>query len=106
MTSTEVLRLIDAGYTKAEIDALINDVDINATSESDNSDSNNNSESTNVDTNVSNKNDTDNVSNAAILAALNMLNKNMQEFNRNHTTDDTNTNIGESTTNIMAKMFR
>ena len=94
MTSNEVLKLIDAGFTKAEIDALMIDKATETATET---------AATDTTSTVN-----DNVSNLALLTAINNLTKAVQESNRNNITSDGNTQAQttESVTDIMSKMFK
>ena len=113
--SEQIFKLIDAGYSKAEIDALMNDVEVNNTKvePSDNSEVNN-EKSTNENGNATEtKNEettstvNDAVSNTVLLTAINNLTKAIQENNRNTTTSDGNVNsASESVSDILSKCLK
>lgn len=116
MTKAEqIFKLIEAGYSKAEIDTLMNDVEVNNTKfkPSDNSEVNNeNSTNENGNATETKKEETaptvnDVVSNTVLLTAINNLTKAIQENNRNTTTSDGNVNgATESVSDILSKCLK
>lgn len=116
MTKAEqIFKLIEAGYSKAEIDTLMNDIEVYNTKvePSDNSEVNN-EKSTNENGNATEtkKEETaptvnDAVSNTVLLTAINNLTKAIQENNRNTTTSDGNVNgSSESVSDILSKCLK
>lgn len=117
MTKAEqIFKLIEAGYSKAEIDVLMNDAEVNNNTKvepSDNSDVNK-AKSTNENGNATEtkKEETaptvnDTVSNTVLLTAINNLTKAIQENNRNTTTSDGNINgASESVSDILSKCLK
>lgn len=107
MTSNEVLKLIDAGFTKAEIDALMIEKATETVTEKATETVTEKATETETATDTTSTVN-DNVSNLALLTAINNLTKAVQESNRNNITSDGNTQTPttESVTDIMSKMFK
>ena len=118
MKSEQILKLIDAGYSKAEIDTLMNDYEVNKVNDTDGTPStegevnNENSTNGNATTTETATNDTvstvnDSVSNTVLLTEINNLTKAIQENNRNTTTSDGNVNSAtESVSDILSKCLK
>ena len=91
MNSKEVLKLIDAGYTKAEIDALLMDVEQPADG-NEKTPEQGTEKATEKETEKTPEQpvtvSTETVSNVALLTAINNLTKVIQENNRNSVTTD------------------
>ena len=112
--SEQIFKLIEAGYSKAEIDAIMMDNEVNNTSAGDPS-----TGASEVNSNVTVSNETtpaptetkstasDDVSNVALLTAITNLTKVIQESNRNTSTSDGNVNnVTESVTDILGKCLK
>ena len=112
--SEQIFKLIEAGYSKAEIDAIMMDNEVNNTSTDDPSIG-----AGEVNSNVTSSNETtpaptetkstasDDVSNVALLTAITNLTKVIQESNRNTSTSDGNVNnVTESVTDILGKCLK
>lgn len=112
--SEQIFKLIEAGYSKAEIDAIMMDNEVNNTSAGDPS-----TGAGEVNSNVTSSNETtpaptetkptasDDVSNVALLTAITNLTKVIQESNRNTSTSDGNVNnVTESVTDILGKCLK
>lgn len=112
--SETIMKLIEAGYTKAEIDAIMIDQETNTagtTKEVEPS-------TAGVDSNVTEQVTTqataetastvnDAISNAVLLTAINNLTQAIQEQNRNSITSDGNVNATtESASDILAKTLK
>ena len=112
--SEQIFKLIEAGYSKAEIDAIMMDNEVNNTSAGVPS-----AGAGDVNSNVATSNETapattetkstasDDVSNVALLTAITNLTKVIQESNRNTSTSDGNVNnVTESVTDILGKCLK
>lgn len=114
--SETIMKLIEAGYTKAEIDAIMIDQETNTagtTKEVEPS-------TAGVDSNVTTQTQTttqataetastvnDAISNAVLLTAINNLTQAIQEQNRNSVTSDGNVNATtENVSDILAKTLK
>ena len=118
MTNLErIEKLIDAGYTKAEIDALMFDQTPPSQSGDNKGVDNNESKSnetkpteanTETASTVANNTQTvnDQVSNVALLTAINNLTKTIQQNNRNNDTSDGNVASTESASSILSKALK
>ena len=117
MTNLErIEKLIDAGYTKAEIDALMFDqttpsqsgdntgVDNNEPKSNETTPTEANTANTPTDVNTQSVNDQ--VSNVALLTAINNLTKTIQQNNRNNDTSDGNVTQSESASSILSKALK
>ncbi len=111
--SEQIFKLIEAGYSKAEIDAIMNDAEVNNTSvePSNTSEVDNANETKSNDTETATKETvstvSDSVSNTVLLTAINNLTKAIQENNRNTVTSDGNVNATtESVSDILSKCLK
>ena len=112
--SEQIFKLIEAGYSKAEIDAIMNDAEVNNTSvePSNTSEVDKANETKSNDTETETTKETmstvsDTVSNTVLLTAINNLTKAIQENNRNTVTSDGNVNATtESVSDILSKCLK
>lgn len=111
--SEQIFKLIEAGYSKAEIDAIMNDAEVNNTDGTPSPEGEKNNEnSTNGNATETKKEETaptvnDAVSNTVLLTAINNLTKAIQENNRNTVTSDGNVNSAtESVSDILSKCLK
>ena len=112
--SEQIFKLIEAGYSKAEIDTIMMDNEVNNTSAGDPStgagDGNSDVKSSNVTTPAPTETKStasDDVSNVALQTAITNLTKVIQESNRNTNTSDGNVNnVTESVTDILGKCLK
>ena len=116
--SETIMKLIEAGYTKAEIDAIMIDQETNTVVTTNVVEPS----TTGVDSNVTTQTTTqtttqpttettstvnDVISNAVLLTAINNLTQAIQEQNRNSITSDGNVNApAENVSNILAKTLK
>lgn len=112
--SETIMKLIEAGYTKAEIDAIMIDQETNTagtTKEVEPStagvDSNVKEQVKTQETKETTSTVNDAISNAVLLTAINNLTQAIQEQNRNSITSDGNVNATtESASDILAKTLK
>ena len=112
--SETIMKLIEAGYTKAEIDAIMIDQETNTagtTKEVEPStagvDSNVTEQVTTQATTETASTVNDAISNAVLLTAINNLTQAIQEQNRNSITSDGNVNAqSENVSDILAKTLK
>lgn len=112
--SETIMKLIEAGYTKAEIDAIMIDQETNTagtTKEVEPStasvDSNVTEQAMTQATTETTSTVNDTISNAVLLTAINNLTQAIQEQNRNSITSDGNVNVvTESASDILAKTLK
>ena len=112
--SEQIMKLIDAGYSKAEIDAIMLDNNVSESTPSGNEtvDTSKETVTTNETTTETATTETkstvnDSISNAVLLTAITNLTKAIQEQNRNSTTSDGNVNATtESVSEILSKTLK
>ena len=114
--SETIMKLIEAGYTKAEIDAIMIDQETNTAGTTNEVEPS----TAGVDSNATTQTQTttqataetastvnDAISNAVLLTAINNLTQAIQEQNRNSVTSDGNVNTStESASDILAKTLK
>lgn len=114
----QISKLIDAGYTKAEIDALMIDNEVNnvASVEPSNTDNDSNVKNSKEPEQITEQNneleqkkepDNGSISNSVLLTAINNLTTTIQTMNRNTVTSDGNvTENKETVTDILTKCLK